>query len=444
MLPIVPDDETIQSVISIVQPSLPGLDTNKLHDAVIDAYPEWQGVVGEKRVRRVMANSKKDEEAEGPIKDDNASTITTPKTKKKKKAKAKAKASSRETYPTSSLLPDSVLTLPPTVAVRYFDKQKGKGLVALRRIEEGETLWKEDPWIIAPEWDIFDLQQRAVACAHCTTPFSQSSALVVSCQHCSARYCTRLCFSRSVSTHPLLCPGQNAASVPLLKQARSLAWMALHAISRVTARVLLGGEQEWDVVKAMAELGMEERFQKIHLTPERETWKRVWTLYVDAFRSPQALKIVAKSKKPLAEQTEKELFSYEGFLRGLGRMSLNLESHGGLYLLHSHLNHSCDPNLSIRHLQRSSALARITVIAKRAILPGEELIITYVDPSLDIAQRRQALGEWGFGNCTCSRCNREAATVEDESQGQEKRRHESSLDMKDLERELKEGLGLWG
>ncbi|KAK0208411.1 hypothetical protein DFS33DRAFT_1496957 [Desarmillaria ectypa] len=440
MSAIVPDDETILSAISIIHSALPGFGTTRLHTAVIDAHPEWKGVVGEKRLRRMIANFKKDEETEGPIKDNSAST-TKPKTKKKKKAKAKA--SPGETYPTSSLLPGSALTLPLTVAVRYFDKQKGKGLVALRRIEEGETLWKEDPWIIAPEWDIFDLQQRAVACAHCTTPFSQSSTLVTSCQHCSASYCTRLCLLRSASTHPLLCPGQNTASVPLLKQARSLAWMALHALSRVTARVLLGGEQEWDVVKAMAELGMEERFQKIHATPERETWKQVWALYVSAFQSPQALKIVAKTKKPLGEQTKTELFSYEGFLRGLGRMSLNLESHGGLYLLHSHLNHSCDPNLSIRHLQQSSALARITVIAKRAILPEEELTITYVDPSLGVAQRRQALGEWGFGDCTCSRCIGEAAAaVEDESQ--EKKGDESSLDMGDLERELKEGLGLWG
>lgn len=430
----VPDDETIQSVISSIHSALPGLGTAKLHTAVIDARPEWRGMVGEKRIRRVMASSKQDPETECPIKENDALTTKTKAKKKKKKATAGA------TYPTSSLLPDSALTLPPTVAVRYFDKQKGKGLVALSHIGEGEMLWKEDPWILAPEWDIFDLQQRAVACGHCSTPFSQSSALVVSCPHCSVRYCTRLCLSRSTSTHPLLCPGQNSTSVPLLKQARSLAWMALHALSRATARVLLGGVQEWDVVKAMAELGMEERFEKIHVTPERETWKQVWKLYLDAFRSPQALKIIAKAKKPLGEQTEKELFSYEGFLRGLGRMSLNLESHGGLYLLHSHLNHSCDPNLSIRHLQQSSALARITVIARRAILPNEELTITYVDPSLGVTQRRQALREWGFGDCTCSRCDREAAATAElqETKG------DNSLDLKNLERELKEGLGLWG
>ncbi len=163
----VPDDETIQSVISSMHSALPGLGTAKLHTAVIDAHPEWKGVVGEKRIRRVMANSKKDAETESPIRENDALT-----TKSKTKKKKKAKVTSRATYPTSSLLPDSALTLPLSVAVRYFDKQKGKGLVALRRIEEGETLWKEDPWILAPEWDIFDLQQRAVACAHCTTPFS--------------------------------------------------------------------------------------------------------------------------------------------------------------------------------------------------------------------------------------------------------------------------------
>ena len=40
----------------------------------------------------------------------------------------------------------------PKVKVKYFNKKKGKGLVAEKNIEEGEPIWKEDPFIIAPEW----------------------------------------------------------------------------------------------------------------------------------------------------------------------------------------------------------------------------------------------------------------------------------------------------
>lgn len=57
---------------------------------------------------------------------------------------------------------------------------------------------------------------------------------------------------------------------------------------------------------------------------------------------------------------------------------LDLESHGGLYILHSHLNHSCAPNVSVRHLDQRSALARITVIARQTILPGQELTVSLI------------------------------------------------------------------
>lgn len=38
------------------------------------------------------------------------------------------------------------------IEVRYFDKAKGKGLIAKEDIGEREIIWKEDPFIIAPEW----------------------------------------------------------------------------------------------------------------------------------------------------------------------------------------------------------------------------------------------------------------------------------------------------
>ena len=38
------------------------------------------------------------------------------------------------------------------IEVRYFNRLKGKGLIARERIEEGDVIWKEDPFVIAPEW----------------------------------------------------------------------------------------------------------------------------------------------------------------------------------------------------------------------------------------------------------------------------------------------------
>jgi hypothetical protein len=112
--------------------------------------------------------------------------------------------------------------------------------------------------------------------------------------------------------------------------------------------------------------------------------------------------------------------------------AVDLEAHGGLYTLHSHLNHSCVPNVSVRHLDQRTALARINVIAKRDIRVGEELLISYVNPQASYRYRQDELQGWGFGACTCPRCVVEAKTIKD---GDDR-------EMADLASELKAGLGV--
>ena len=79
------------------------------------------------------------------------------------------------------------------------------------------------------------------------------------------------------------------------------------------------------------------------------------------------------------------------------------------------MNHSCNPNVSVRHPDRHTALSRITVIAKRNIAVGEELVVTHVDPSLGVREWRSQLVAW-FGQCDCERC------VEEEREGAAKMR----------------------
>ena len=119
---------------------------------------------------------------------------------------------------------------------------------------------------------------------------------------------------------------------------------------------------------------------------------------------------------------------------------VDLEAHGGLYTLHSHVNHDCNPNVTVRHLDQRSALSRVTMLAKRDIEEGEELLISYVDPSMDVKRRREQLTAWNFGVCRCKRCAKEEKVggVKDEGNG-EKTKEQS---MEDLEKELKAGLGV--
>jgi hypothetical protein len=134
------------------------------------------------------------------------------------------------------------------------------------------------------------MQLTSRACAHCTTPLTNHHlpSLILHCpttssatsSACPARFCNRLCLKRSEKVHPLLCPAQNPASVPLVTFARKHTWMALHALAQCTARLLLAHQQkqgrqragisgrdseeegmreDWSVYCALADLGMEER-----------------------------------------------------------------------------------------------------------------------------------------------------------------------------------------
>lgn len=263
--------------------------------------------------------------------------------------------------------------------------------------------------------------------------------------------------------------------------------MALHALAHCTSKLLLSAQRDdgtldkdLQVMRGLAELGMEERFRVfwsvlIHRStrhipadavrsekgtePDRESWKEAHALYLVAFKLPKApdeqKKLARMLKRPIPESIQNTLFAYDAFLRGLGRMSLSqscsaplfisvasltelpfqdLEAHGGLYRLHSHLNHTCTPNISVRHFDQHTALSRITVVARAAIEPGEELLITYVDPRGNYKERRRRLFEWGFGLCQCDRCLTE--------EGEARAPGTESGEAAELADQLRAGLGL--
>ncbi|KAH9886713.1 SET domain-containing protein [Cubamyces lactineus] len=426
---VTPAEDELKAALLELKSANPTLGVPKIHALLLSAHPEW--TVSEKRTRKIM-------QSEGLV---NNANVAVP----------------GQLYPTSQIIKGfDIAKYTTKVEVKHFSKIKGKGLVAKEEIKEGETIWKEDPFALAPEWNLYDLQMSSHACGYCSTPLT-TSPLIVPCtastssMPCPVRFCSRLCLSRSGRTHPLLCAARNPAAAPLLYFARRNQWMALHALSQVTARVLLtynqdekAFEEDWEIVRSLAQLGMEERAKGgwLNAEPDRAMWKKAHKLYVQAFHEPatetEKKRLAKLLKKPLPQNVSEALFDYDAFLRGLGRMSLNLEAHGGLYVLHSHLNHSCVPKVSVRHLDQRTALSRITVLARRDIAPGEELTITYVNPELPLEQRRRQLMEWGFGKCMCERCVKEERERKAEGGDGEANVEEKA----DLEAELKAGLGV--
>lgn len=143
-------------------------------------------------------------------------------------------------------------------------------------------------------------------------------------------------------------------------------------------------------------------------------------------RTPNRLPLPLSLLRAPTKSTAVQFSFYSNFIRP------DLEAHGGLYTLHAHLNHDCAPNTSVRHLDQRRALARVTVRALADIEPGQELLITYVDPATGYAERRTALEAWGFV-CQCARCTEE---------GRDWKPPEGEDGLGDLASELKAGLGV--
>lgn len=74
------------------------------------------------------------------------------------------------------------------------------------------------------------------------------------------------------------------------------------------------------------------------------------------------------------------------------------------------INHSCDPNVRVTYVNSLQHGLQATLIALKPILPGEELVQSYIDQFQPLSVRQKALKDYGF-QCTCSKCFAEANPV---------------------------------
>ncbi|KAG8952153.1 SET domain-containing protein 5 [Tulasnella sp. 424] len=475
---ISPSDTDLLSAVIKAQSTIPdGSGASKIASAVLTAHPDW--VVAEKRIRKLLRIQKGEDTAQAdPAAPSSSAGDGPPSANPKKRTRGKPKtklneatsgevprttedrangdssASSDTPYPISQLNQElKVEEWTKKIDVKVFDGMKGKGLVATEDVAEGEVIWKEDPFIYCPDWDIQDAQSVGLRCANCALPLPSPRSPPIPCpSQCGRSWCNRLCYSRSKDAHAFLCLGQNPASTPLLDFIGTEKWKALGAWTRVVALLLaewvaagdnkIGEGKDWSMLRSLAGLSLKERVKVLPnwqttALADQQLWRRAHKLYVEALDKPSdsgAAKKLSKLKKnkALPPAIHDELFSYESFLVGLGKMSLNLESHGALYRLHSHLNHSCSPNISVQHPLIDTQPAKISIVAKRPIASGEELTVTYVNPRNSLKKRRRELKEWGFGECQCERCLEEEKMREGKEEGDED----------DLEDELRGFLGV--
>ena len=132
-----PSEDNLRVTLHNLRVQNPTLGIAKLHALLLSDNPEW--LVSEKRTRKILQN-------EGLVLTSND-------------AKTGLKMGSDQTlHPISRIIEGlDVSRWTTKVRVEYFNRHKGKGLVATERITEGEVLWKEDPFILAPEWYVDSL-----------------------------------------------------------------------------------------------------------------------------------------------------------------------------------------------------------------------------------------------------------------------------------------------
>ena len=127
----IPSDDDLKELLKTLRKENPSLGTAKLHAVLISSRPNW--TVSEKRVKKIL-------QAENLV-------VGPPAPKNAKKA------GNSHLYPTSKVIDKlDVSRWTTKVRVANFGGTKGKGLVATEKISEGEVIWKEEPFIIAPEW----------------------------------------------------------------------------------------------------------------------------------------------------------------------------------------------------------------------------------------------------------------------------------------------------
>lgn len=129
-MPSIPQESELTDALISLKKNNPSLGISKVHTLLLQTYPDW--TVSEKRTRKILQTQGLIVSDPGPMSPESVDS---------------------RIFPSSRVIDSlDISQWTSKVKVKYFNKKKGKGLVAAKVIEEGEPIWKEDPFIIAPEW----------------------------------------------------------------------------------------------------------------------------------------------------------------------------------------------------------------------------------------------------------------------------------------------------
>lgn len=303
----------------------------------------------------------------------------------------------------STVSPEVEKALPKGVKV-MVTKTRGKALYATKNFKAGDVLWTEEPLVLAPKVEFLRIRRSGSACAYCAKALRQIDGQLVAatggvpCKKCPGNWCSTACQKRD-ELHPDLYHNGIRNKLNYLKWidyekfCLDNNWRAgylfglvvLRKARKDTKRPVAAHLQGMATVrqdvrqKAVSEEGTLEYEQ------HEQMWKRGFALLQQAV-------------KPIYSLT------YDDFQEGIGMVNIN-NVHDCIFAIHSHLNHSCQPNVEVETISMAEGI-RIKAITD--ITAGQELTVTYVDPDSSYDDRRYKLRiNWGF-ICHCPRCKKDA------------------------------------
>jgi hypothetical protein len=401
---VIPTEEELVSAIQQIKLENPEAGIKTVSNQLTSKQPAWQ--VSEKRVKKVMQTS---------------GLTNAPSTKQP----VKSGVADDPSVPVSFIDPKlDFKSVSDAVVARMVDPVTGKGLFAARDIKKDEILFTETPFVYFPPWEGFSLARSGNACGLCCKPLLYPNRLTQHCGHCNMYYCSKECRTTAWDNfHQLECTHLNSGIAAFMSFCQMEKWQAPMAVSRIYAQMILAYQRgELDQVlghlDAFATVSQEERQAKetewiFMESPTRELWTKARDLLRAAYQNPSKK---CKITKPLPEALSAKLFDdEETFLNYLGKFNINNQN-GGMYLVHSHINHNCYPNVSIDYPQRNSQY-KITVRAIRDIKKDEQLFETYVNPRWNKETRQTYLDKSYLFTCKCERCETDGPLTDELRQG---------------------------
>ncbi|KAK9486512.1 hypothetical protein V1527DRAFT_463510 [Lipomyces starkeyi] len=383
------EDEVLQFVLDIKK-SEPELGIVKLHARIKSEEPTW--VLSINRLKSILRSHSLKHTSSTATSNDNDATI-------------EDQFRNRLYISQTVSSPIADLSLPPAIEV-FNSQSRGKGLQVSSKlpktesIPEGTVLWTEPALVLIPPISLVGLIPTGKACSYCARPLVSMSSLIASCSICSGRWCSSRC-RRMDKLHKYIRHGKYTSEWSAIEQfAVENEWSAFYQYAYTLAAATFDDQDEdpsskhtvREGVDGLARIRQDIR-QKADPQYEKDLFlgEQLEILWQEGY------KVLCKFFSHLSTP------SYEEYLSGIGMVNIN-NLDGSIYLLQSHLNHSCEPSVDVKIVGRT---AGVKITAKRQLRPDEELTTTYVDLKKDVTFRRQKLLEgWGFW-CTCPRCMRE-------------------------------------